>query len=74
MNSCATCFFWKDLPNATNRGRCQARPPIVVAASDYPRTQWPITFSEDWCGEWRQKPTSTRIIDPVPSEKVGLGD
>ena len=54
---CHQCVFWiADDSTATND-----RPPIKGECHRYPAPmktdlsffRWPVTFDDDWCGEWK---------------------
>lgn len=66
MNSCGTCRFWKPYSSDDERGQCRAHPPVVVGGERRLHIRWPSTNSEDWCGEWEQKPAPPNFQDPVP--------
>lgn len=50
---CATCRFWKQWKDLESGGKCQARPPMVIAAAYLVETRWPETRHDDWCGEYQ---------------------
>jgi hypothetical protein len=75
MEQCAGCRFWLnwDTEN-TNLGECHRYPPRMVTVQgsdpDVPTTEtarpenggWPLTYPDDWCGEF-QRP----LTQPAPS-------
>lgn len=59
---CKNCFFWQPFPDnekeGKNDGDCHLRGPSPFFDVNYPNTKypdiitlWPVTASEDWCGE-----------------------
>lgn len=67
VSSCKACAFWHSLDMATtgvenDGGECRRRAPSPAAQpeDDYtsPYAAWPITFAEEWCGEWERKARS----------------
>lgn len=46
VRTCNTCKWW-ELTDGTNlQGRCRCKSPGFG---------WPMTFAEDWCGDWGSK-------------------
>jgi hypothetical protein len=58
-------------------GHCRRLPPVMVGKavdpacdqSRYLATQFPVTDSGDWCGEWRSKP----FTHPTPPQTPASG-
>ena len=58
--SCEKCRFWDE---RAADGFCRRNPPIIdpkedletVGTPDYFTGMWPMTLSDDWCGEWQGK-------------------
>ncbi len=56
--SCVDCRFWEhNLPGSggvAGHGRCHRYPPVRIdpVGGDDPFTQFPLTRSGIWCGEW----------------------
>ena len=55
---CTTCRFWRhEQPGPT--GLCVRYAPAPVNRNHYGAplhdAMWPITWSENWCGEWEAK-------------------
>lgn len=51
---CETCKFW--VLRLDHLGLCRRNAPVVVRPGEkdmLPR--WPITASDDWCGEYKPK-------------------
>ena len=48
---CQTCRYHRD-------GECHRKSPTgwLIDGARYPRAQWPIVGTLDWCGEWAPKP------------------
>jgi hypothetical protein len=61
--TCETCVFWDkpEYPVPFRPQPCRRYPPYDGAqwgkAAGYCRPVWPLTFSEDWCGEHQPKPS-----------------
>jgi hypothetical protein len=66
---CGNCKFWKrwtfitegylaQYPENKEKGDCHKNAPAVVGTSEEGYACWPDTNSFDWCGEWKEKPTS----------------
>jgi hypothetical protein len=55
--SCKECIYWNQESSPTGFGKCRRFPPSgVVIPALYPEGKWtfPITHSQDWCGEERK--------------------
>ena len=58
MGSCERCVFWDRMNDHV--GECRRYPPRIGPNDepDGPDTMgphtavWPITFADEWCGEW----------------------
>jgi hypothetical protein len=72
---CANCYFWES--RGKESGSCQRHAPaprsysdenpiLTAAPLDSYFVMWPITNSDDWCGEYKPK-----AIDNPPEGKVG---
>lgn len=62
--TCFTCRYWylTEQGSGTGNQTCRRYPPTVVAEifkeKPYPNPEagvWPVTSSDDWCGEWAAK-------------------
>jgi hypothetical protein len=55
---CGKCLYWEQHDGVAAMGECKRYPPQVVMvreADDAPPTassEWPLTLSAAWCGEW----------------------
>lgn len=67
--ACASCAFFS--PNyATDgaNGQCRRRAPQLVVTPDHgPRTIWPLTRAESWCGEHATVPAEEGSFDTSPA-------
>jgi hypothetical protein len=85
MENCKGCRFWLNWDaEETNLGECHRFPPRMAtvprsgAESTYMATLrpadggWPLTYPDDWCGEFQQplKRTARSIVESAP----GRGD
>jgi hypothetical protein len=63
--TCANCRFWDAFKEST-QGICRRHAPRpFLAGQDAP---WPITDTEEWCGEWQPLPgTPLEPRRPSPS-------
>lgn len=74
-DACSRCLFWWRLPGRAERGRgeCRRYPPRRNTADDAgflehhgtawgqePPQGWPLTWFNDWCGEWKHDPEDDR--------------
>jgi hypothetical protein len=75
--TCYECRYWDKVtsyPDKRNSGLCRIHPP-VRNDTDNDDWGWPVTYDEDWCGEWVQLVRSPELPrkkrhDPVfPSEE-----
>ncbi len=62
---CRNCNFWKEL---SVKGECHRQSPIsfivpVYVKQELRKTLWPITESEDFCGEWEQRTEGQHYIE-----------
>jgi hypothetical protein len=46
--TCSNCKFWKEYVQS---GTCQKHPPVIVPTGNEYVTRFPVTNSDDWCGE-----------------------
>jgi hypothetical protein len=64
---CGNCHWWRmeRVPHEredeadSSDGRCLAAPPTADASHD-DRGRWPSTFSNEWCGQWRERDSEPR--------------
>lgn len=58
--TCESCRFWQEIPDAIDRdaGLCRVDPPTM--AGDSVIGEWPQTAPEDWCG--RHEPRDTHPL------------
>jgi hypothetical protein len=64
--TCEDCRFWFDLnkEDGAEVGWCRKLPPVIdhaVSADEenVERYTFPTTLSDDWCGEYKEKPHET---------------
>jgi len=57
MNKCKECRFWEEI-RVRAGGRCRRYPPTFIDEGTK-RGHWPETSSDDWCGEFKFKDTSS---------------
>jgi len=54
---CETCRWWRQLDGGTvvgqRPGQCRKHAPGIDTAGQRPRTIWPLTRTNDWCGKWQ---------------------
>lgn len=61
---CETCVFWKRKNDISEAGRCRRYAPKPINwfvpdsgeeddAEPTPEAVWPVTWNDDWCGEWQ---------------------
>ena len=68
---CVSCVFWEMLPTALDRatgslrlGKCRRRSPIAAVWPDgKPRTIYPITREEEFCGQHREPASNVPQTD-----------
>lgn len=61
--SCLTCkFYWPNPPRANldaTSGVCRCDPPVRPVAPEVlsrdPKSKWPVTQDDYWCGRWKAK-------------------
>jgi hypothetical protein len=64
---CGGCRFWK--AGHTNVGACHRRAPTIASQKfyvaetygnpvDWSHKDWPVTYSNDWCGDWEARNVS----------------
>jgi len=58
MNACSACVYWDVLQPAAIEGRCRRNAP-PASQSYVPYSFWPVTESNDWCGEFQSSPPAT---------------
>lgn len=46
---CEFCRFWDKFSL-----RCKRHAPIQITNSGAKQDQWPITFADDWCGDFER--------------------
>lgn len=56
INVCGTCIYWH---HGNDAGECRRHPPVVLnktpnfmGADLRACCIWPVTASDDWCGDW----------------------
>ena len=55
---CGKCLYWEQNENVATMGECRRYPPQVVMvreagdAQNTASSEWPLTLSAAWCGEW----------------------
>ena len=57
LQTCETCQYWRRDDKDTERGGCYRyapRPQSMSGDSPYV-VSWPVSYIDDWCGEWREK-------------------
>lgn len=59
MEACETCRFWggkRQRRHGTDpeAGLCRRYPPTVHRGATRDMTAQPLTWSYQWCGEWRE--------------------
>jgi len=59
---CENCEYWKK-DEDTADGECRKNAPI--SGGDRSRYRWPLTKPEDWCGEYKFKPTGDPSVTKV---------
>jgi hypothetical protein len=85
MDICKQCRFWLNWDSEnTNLGECHRFPPrmamrdengpegmatITVRPED---GGWPLTYPDDWCGEFQ--PSQTRPVESMPASEPRRGD
>lgn len=52
-NICSNCVYWNN--HASSGGVCKRYPPKIVVVNGDSKSQWPITKSNDTCGEFKSK-------------------
>lgn len=55
---CDKCHWWEKIYAGTerSRGKCRFHPPIIlVTTAQRAITEWPQTYSDDWCGRFANK-------------------
>lgn len=50
---CGGCLFWK-ADDDKQTGLCRRMPPQIKWVEGEPLGFWPITFCDEWCGEWKE--------------------
>lgn len=54
---CDNCVFWlppEDIaPNMDEEGECRRFPPVRKNSNGH--GEWPETYPDEWCGEFRQR-------------------
>jgi len=55
--TCSHCRFWR-VDTLGDAGLCvrKAPSPSTATATRLPEAIWPLTWAENWCGEWEPKP------------------
>lgn len=64
LTLCNNCRFWqrkadfetRDVERQLGAGWCYRYPPVPVycGAEEEIATYWPVTFPEEWCGEFKK--------------------
>lgn len=55
-NECSFCMYWDILYNTDSVGRCRRYTPVINHQQNRRTTgEWPITYENDWCGEFKKK-------------------
>lgn len=54
--TCSECAFWRKMNQhkvgGRQLGQCRLKGPTLELVHDHqPRTLWPLTREDDWCGE-----------------------
>ncbi len=77
---CDTCRWWGGLPvgrlfYSPGRGDCRRRAPVCATHTDSvlpgdvkfddPRSMWPQTTADAWCGDWAKK--SAPVVSTEPA-------
>lgn len=52
--NCTGCVFFVRVRDFDKRGQCRRHAPILDAAGQSPKTMWPMTFVDNFCGDWRE--------------------
>lgn len=66
---CETCKWWDDEPDNERDGKCRRHTPTIepyILEQDqfeYPWGTWPMTYADDWCGEWQPAPMTTEYCN-----------
>jgi len=62
FEGCLNCKCWNPYdsePGTLSEGSCRRLPPSVPVNDEYvretPLMSFPITYGEEWCGEWRPR-------------------
>jgi hypothetical protein len=72
---CGKCLYWEQHENVAAMGECRRYPPQVVMVREGNDTQhtasseWPLTLSAAWCGEWIDQ--KYRTPQPSSASKEG---
>ncbi|HYW90630.1 MAG TPA: hypothetical protein VFB50_22875 [Chloroflexota bacterium] len=75
-NNCASCAYWaidQLIDEIGPLSECRRNPPLgglpprYHARSARGDGSWPITWGEDWCGEFKQRPPGQPTLSPLPS-------
>ncbi len=66
---CETCRFWNPLaPDlGEDQGECRRHAPRPTTTTEPFLFAWPLTYAEDFCGEWAPLPlVQSPLPPPVP--------
>ena len=55
---CRRCRYWSSLAGNPDQGECRRfAPRPAVSSSVHMLAAWPVTNSDDWCGDYATGPT-----------------
>lgn len=55
---CGACLFWQSTNEDLSTGLCRRMAPRVFFVKEDQKsleTMWPVTYGDDWCGEYEPK-------------------
>jgi hypothetical protein len=58
--TCEQCRFWERYEG--DAGLCRRNAPFPEAATH--DACWPLTLSEDWCGDFQPQPVTQKVESP----------
>ncbi len=65
---CKTCRFWSSEDRQKDLlAECKRNPPIIVYNPNFGEDltgRWPITYANEWCGEYQSHLVELPIADP----------
>jgi hypothetical protein len=87
MEQCKLCRFWLNWDTEdTNLGECHRFPPRMAAtlesSSEGPSATtvrpedggWPLTYPDDWCGEFQPRQTQPAPSTPESTPRGGTAE